>query len=464
MQSASWPETLRATRPKRSATKLDNSGIDLATQSKMLLPRTARGSDGIRSVAQLANQPPVFHAQRWFTRERAWINDQHLQLCRIPAPTFFEQQRAEWFRARLSEIGWNARLDRAGNVLATFDGAAAPPSILLSAHLDTVLAPNRPDEIYFAADGRLMGPGVSDNGAGLSAMLALARLLSEISDLHDVAGSLLLVTNVGEEGEGNLSGMRYLCEQAAQISTVEAFIILDGPSTDHVTAQALASRRFELSFSGPGGHSWNDHGTPNPVHALSDLVTQFVRSAEAKVSSERPTRCSYNFGIIEGGTSINSIPSSARAKLDLRSEDPAVLDDMAALLTPAMERSLEQENRGARSGRLTAKIKELGSRPGGKLNPDAFLLRTVQAVDGYLAIRSRVDCASTDANVPLSLGLPAISIGAGGAGGGAHTSQEWYQPDGRDLGLRRILLTLVALFSHFRTDVNSNGLSTNPGA
>jgi di/tripeptidase len=181
---------------------------------------------------------------------------------------------------------------------------------------------------------------------------------------------------------------------------------------------------------------------------LSDLIHGFVDSAEAKVASEHPTRCSYNFGVIEGGASINSIPASARAKLDLRSEDAQVLDELAALLNPTMERSLEKENRGVRSGRLTAKIKELGSRPGGRLDPDAYLLRTVQAVDSYLAIRSRMHCASTDANVPLSLGLPAISIGAGGMGGGAHTPNEWYQPDGRDLGLRRILLTLVALAAH----------------
>ncbi len=398
-----------------------------------------------RRIAQLAVQPPIFDAQRWFVRERAWINESHLQLCRIPAPTFFEQQRAEWFRDRLTEIGWNCWLDRAGNVLATLDSAGVRPVTVVSAHLDTVLAPGRPEDIYFHTDGRLIGPGVSDNGSGLSSLLALARLLAQDVDLHPVASSILLVANVGEEGEGNLSGMRYLCESTAQIGGIEAFLVLDGPSTDHITAQALASKRFELSFAGPGGHSWNDHGTPNPVHALSDLISQFVQSAEAKATGERHVRCSYNFGLVEGGTSINSIPSSARAKLDVRAEEPAALDDLAALLTPAMERSLERENRGARSGRLTAKIKELGSRPGGRLPADALLLRTVQAVDSYLNVRSRIECASTDANVPISVGLPAISIGAGGAGGGAHTNQEWYQPEGRDLGLRRILLILAAL-------------------
>jgi len=406
---------------------------------------SARAISEPRRIAQLSEQAALFSAQRWFTRERAWINDQQLQLCRVAAPTFFEQQRAEWFRDRLNALGWDAKLDRAGNVLASRSPASDSPPLIVSAHLDTVIAPKRPEDIYFSPDGRLMGPGSSDNGAGLAALLALARVLSESGDLSHLASSLLLVANVGEEGEGNLSGMRFLCKQAATVAQVRAFLVLDGPSTYHITAQALASRRFEISFAGPGGHSWNDYGTPNPVHAIGEVISIFGQSADARLGSERRTRCSYNFGLVEGGTSVNSIPSSARAKLDLRSEDPQLLDEIASLLTTAVERSLERENRDVRSERLTAKIKELGSRPGGKLPENAPLLRTLQAVDSYLNIRARVDCASTDANVPLSMGLPAVSIGAGGQGGGAHTNQEWYQPDTRELGLRRILLALAAL-------------------
>ncbi len=395
-------------------------------------------------MAQLAEQSALFQAQRWFARERFWINDIHLQLCRIPAATFFEQQRAEWFRNQLSLHGWNATLDRAGNVLATF-GQDDDDAVVVSAHLDTVLAPGRSEDIYYAPDGRLSGPGTADNGSGLTALLTLARVLAETPDLHSLAASLLLVANVGEEGEGNLSGMRYLCRHYPRISRLKAFLVLDGPSTEHVTAQALASRRFEVSFSGPGGHSWNDYGTPNPVHALSGVIAAFIRDADAKLNTERRARCSYNFGIVEGGTSVNSIPSSARAKLDLRSEDPALLDELSAMLTLTVERALESSNRNARTDRLNAKVKELGSRPGGRLPDHSPLLRTIQAVDAYLNIRSRIDCASTDANVPLSMGLPAVSIGAGGCGGGAHTGQEWYSPEGRDLGLRRVLLILAAL-------------------
>jgi tripeptide aminopeptidase len=431
----------------------------LATEPKAL-PQAIRTSAESRRIGLLAEQSPLSDAYRWLHRERAWINDQQLQLCRIPAPTFFEQQRAEWFRSQLESLHWKARMDRAGNVLATFGAGESEPFLVISAHLDTVLAPNRPEEVYYGADGRLCGPGVSDNGSGLAALLALARVLSEIFALHALASSVMLVANVGEEGEGNLNGMRYLCRQriattlkstpgaqtaSLQLAGIKAFIVLDGPSLDHITAQALASRRFEVSFTGPGGHSWNDYGIPNPVHALAETVSFFVQSADARLSGERKRRSSYNFGLIEGGTSINSIASSARAKLDLRSEEPGILDDFVSLLNSAVERGLERENRGAGITRLSAKIRELGSRPGGKLAEQSQVLRTVQAVDAYLHIRSRVDCASTDANIPLSLGIPAISIGTGGQGAGAHTSQEWYQPDGRELGMRRILLILAAL-------------------
>ena len=354
-----------------------------------------------------------------------------------PPQRFSSKQRAEWFRQRLSAFGWDATLDRAGNVRAIFGGAENSRKLVVSAHLDTVLAPARAEDIYYTADGRLTGPGVSDNGAGLAALLALARVLMESPDLHDLRSSLLLVANVGEEGEGNLSGMRYLCQHGLPAGRTKAFLVLDGPSIDHVTAQALASRRFEISFSGPGGHSWNDSGIPNPIHAISQVISTFLEAADERLCAARKARCSYHFGIIEGGASVNAIPSSARAKLDVRSEDAGLLDDIASLLTPAVERSLQHFNRNGNGERLTAKIKELGSRPGGRLPEHSGLLQTIEAVDSYLHIRARVDCASTDANVPLSLGLPAISIGAGGQGGGAHTPQEWYLSDRREIGLRR---------------------------
>jgi tripeptide aminopeptidase len=377
----------------------------------------------------------------WFRRERVWIQEQHLKLCRIPAPTFFEQKRAEWIAACFRSLKWDARIDRAGNVVASLDSRGDTPLIAVTAHLDTVLAPRPPEDIKVQGDGKLSGPGVSDNGAGLSALLAIAAVWQAAKPLDDPALSPVLIANVGEEGEGNLSGMRYLCRPSAA-PRIKSFLVLDGPGTDRITSQALASRRFDVSITGPGGHSWSDYGVGNPVHALSRAVTLFNDRAPVG-----PPKSSFNFGLIEGGSSINSIPSEARAKVDLRSESAARIDEMAALLGTTVEEAVAMENSRA-TGRVAAKMKEIGSRPGGGLAPGAPILEYMLAVDAHLGIRSHLDCSSTDANIPLSLGIPAVSIGTGGQGGGAHTPSEWYQPESRELGLRRILLALCLLLTN----------------
>jgi tripeptide aminopeptidase len=394
-----------------------------------------------QSVADLSSAPGVRAALDWFRRERLWIQDQHLKLCRVPAPTFFEQKRAEWMATRFRDLNWDAKIDRAGNVVATLPTRRDAPVIAVTAHLDTVLAPRTAEDIRLAPDGKLFGPGVSDNGAGLSALLALAAVWQAAKPLDDSPLAPVLIANVGEEGEGNLSGMRYLCRAGAN-ARVKAFLVLDGPGTDRITSQALASRRFDVTITGPGGHSWSDYGVGNPVHALARAVTLFTD----RVPSTGP-RSSFNFGLIEGGTSINSIPSEARAKVDLRSESAGRIDEMAALLTASVDEAIQIENSRA-TGRVAAKIKEIGSRPGGGLAADAPILEYMRAVDTHLGIRSHLDCSSTDANIPLSLGIPAISIGTGGQGAGAHTAAEWYQPEGRELGLRRILLALCLLLTN----------------
>jgi len=386
--------------------------------------------------------PAVRDCLQWFTREKQWINEQHLQLCRIPAPTFFEQQRAEWMAAQFREMGCQAEIDRAGNVVA-FPEPAPGPLIGLTAHLDTVLAPRHKDEVVVEADGKFRGPGVADNGVGLAALLAVARAWRTCPPLKCRNAGLALVANVCEEGEGNLSGMRHLCTASRLASRWRCFLVLDGPATDHITCQAVASRRFEIAYSGPGGHSWSDCGAANPVYALSRAIMLFTERCTN--GDNAGARSAFNFGIIEGGTSINSIPVLARAKLDLRSEREETLEEWGRMLSSVVEEALEVENRRAAGGKLSARVREIGWRPSGRLSPNAPLLNCLQAVDAHLGIRARPDTASTDANIPLSLGLPAVSIGAGGQGGGAHTQAEWYDPEGRDLGLKRIVLTLCLL-------------------
>ncbi len=333
----------------------------------------------VKSVAELAESPGVRECLQWFTRERQWINEQHTRVVRIPAPTFFEQQRAEWMAAQFRSLGCKVQTDGAGNIVARPLKTPAVPCVVVSAHLDTVLAPRSPGEIAVEPDGRLRGPGVADNGAGLAALLAVAAALDASPALADLHCGLLLLANVCEEGEGNLSGMRHFCEDSRLGADSRAFVVVDGPATDHITCTALESRRFEVTFTGPGGHSWSDFGVGNPVHALSRAVTIFL-DQQAVSRSPDQARSSFNFGWVEGGTSINSIPASARAKVDLRSESSAMVEELCSLLSKSVERGAELENAGATGGFVAARLRAIGSRPGGRLAEDASIL-------GFLAGR-----------------------------------------------------------------------------
>ncbi len=403
-------------------------------------------SAGIRinGIGALAESRGVRECLAFFTREKLWIHEQHVALCRIPAPTFLEGKRAEWMADQFRALGCAAEIDRAGNVVAWPQPDGGEPLIAVTAHLDTVLAPRNREEIAVDGDGKLRGPGVSDNGSGLAALLAIARALGSAPPIQEAAGRLVLVANVGEEGEGNLSGMRHLAGQSPLAPRIRAYLVLDGPSLERITNQALASRRFEVLFTGAGGHSWSDYGNANPVHALSHAIAWFTDEFPTAANGNGP-RSSFNFGTIEGGSSVNSIPALARAKVDLRSQDGPKIDELADALAAAVDRALQHENQRAAGAKLTARVKEIGSRPAGRLPDDAPILEFLRAIGAHLGIRGRTDCASTDANIPLSLGLPALSLGVGGQGGGAHTPFEWYDPEGRDLGLKRILLLAVML-------------------
>ena len=396
---------------------------------------TANGAIGIE-IGELAGQREVRECLQWFTREKQWINETHLQICRVPAPTFLEQERAAWFLERFRALGWDASIDRAGNVIAA---QGTGPYVALTAHLDTVIAPRNKDDITVEADGRYCGPGGSDNGAGLAALLAVARAWKNCPRPEDLSANPLLVANVGEEGEGNLLGMRHLSKQSLA-RKIQAFLVLDGANTDYITSRALGSRRFEIAFTGPGGHSWSDYGVGNPLHALCRAVALF---AETRIDGV--PKSAVNVGLIEGGSSVNAIPQMARAKVDIRSETNQKMDELVDLLGAAVDRAREVENQRATGGKVAAKLKEIGSRPAAALPENAPILRYVRAVDAHLGIRSHLDCSSTDANIPMSLGIPAIAIGGGGVGGGVHTTQEWYRPEGRDLGLKRIFLTMLLL-------------------
>jgi len=401
-------------------------------------PSLANHSVRPASAGQLGENPQVRTAMTWLTSHVTWINDQQARLTEIPAPSFQEGERAAAVKTLLAAAGLNVQLDTTGNVIGELRGAKDKEVVVLAAHLDTVFPAGT--DVKVRRDGeRLLAPGISDNGTGLAALVAIARAFHE-AELTPQR-TILFVADVGEEGEGNLRGIRAIVD--AYRSRLKAVIVLDGAGTDHVTTKALASRRLEAIISGPGGHSWSDFGMPNPINAL-------VRGAVRFINTKVPTspRTTFNLGQIEGGTSVNSIPFEARVKVDVRSESEDELARLENALRECIAAGVRDEMESARDrskGKLEWKLQLLGSRPGGELAADSPLLAALRAADAIVGNDSRIERSSTDANVPLSLGIDAISIGAGGNGGGAHSLQEWYDPAGREMGLKRALLTLLGI-------------------
>ncbi len=386
--------------------------------------------------------PRVRSALAWLKEHVAAITETQVCLTEIPAPPFHEARRAETVKSLLESAGLAVQIDRTGNVIGTLPGAATkngqPDLVMISAHLDTVFPPGTVVKVRREGE-RLIAPGISDNGAGLSSLVALARAF-QAAQLRP-HNTILFVADVGEEGEGNLRGMRAVVDDYRE--RLKAVIVLDGSSTDHVTTRALASRRLEATITGPGGHSWSDFGSPNPINAL-------VRGAVRFINTKVPAapRTTFNLGQVEGGTSVNSIPYDARLKVDIRSESDDELVRLESAFRECIAAGVRDEMEASRDrsrGKLEFKIDTLGVRPSGELREDSPLLAAVRAADNFVGNQSRLERSSTDANIPLSVGIDAVSIGAGGAGGGAHSLQEWYEPSGREMGLQRALLTLIAV-------------------
>jgi tripeptide aminopeptidase len=367
--------------------------------------------------------------------------EEQIRITEIPAPPFQESVRAAYMKKVLASTGLRAEMDDTGNVIGEWPGSS-PDIVMLTAHLDTVF-PAGTDVHVKREGGRLLAPGISDNGTGLAALVALSKAFREAK--IKTTKTILFVADVGEEGEGNLRGMRALVE--AYKKRLKYVLALDGSATEYVTTAALASRRVEITITGPGGHSWSDFGAPNPIHAMGRGIGRFV-----KAHVPESPRTSFNIGEIEGGTSVNSIPSSAHMKVDLRSESETELAALETLLRDAVKAGIDEEMSAARergmagsSNMLSLKINVLGVRPAGELPENSPLLTALLAADNQLGNRSRRERSSTDANIPLSLGIHAISLGAGGRSGGAHTLEEWYDPAGRELGLQRVALTVLGV-------------------
>ena len=398
-----------------------------------------------QEVARLAASAELRSAFAWLRAQEAQFARWQLDVARIPSPPFGEAARATWLANKFRELGLDdVHNDDVGNVFGIHPGFGRN-YIALSAHMDTVFPAGTPLNIRQQGN-RLYGPGVSDNGAGLTALLAIASLLRSVRIRH--ALPFLFIANVGEEGEGDLRGMRHIFSSPRWKDSITYNLVLDGAGSDTVVAEALGSRRFEVIVRGPGGHSWSDFGAPNPILVLARAIQTF---AQTPVPASPKT--TFNIGVIRGGTSVNSIPESASMRVDLRSTSMAEMERLEVAMRVALDDAVEQESKTPetravsqrRTSGVSSEIVVIGNRPAGELIPNARILQVIRAVDAHLANVAQVQRASTDANIPLSLGREAIAIGGGGTGGGAHTLQEWFDCNGRELGLKRILLTLLAL-------------------
>jgi acetylornithine deacetylase/succinyl-diaminopimelate desuccinylase-like protein len=383
----------------------------------------------------------VQRAFRFIQQAAAQFTTEHIRLCEIPAPPFQEQARGQYVATRFAALGLtDIHIDSVGNVIGFYPGAsAASPLLVVSAHLDTVF-PASTDVTVKRVGERLCAPGIGDNCAGLAALLGLIEALNAAPIRPRDA--LAFVATVGEEGEGDLRGARHLFMESQLAHRVSAFISFDGPGTDFITHQALGSRRYRLTLTGPGGHSWSDFGVVNPVHALGRVVAQL-----AAYPAPAEPRTTYNVGRIEGGDGVNVIPEVARLDVDLRSTNEAQLTQLEEFFLRETQQAIQAENalRAASGHSLGADIKLIGHRPSGELSRLSHLVKLALEASQAVGIKPVLNCASTDANIPISLGIPAITLGAGGRGGDAHRLTEWYEPLGRELGYQRALLLIVAL-------------------
>ena len=400
-------------------------------------------SRGVRSaqqqVSRVAELRRVHDAFAWFRSHARELEDLQVEVTAIPAPPWGEAARSEWLAERFAAAGLSdVHRDELGNVIGIRPGAdPAAPFVALSAHIDTVFPAGTPIVVRRDTD-KLYGPGISDNSSGIVALLALAGAM-ESAGLANTA-PLLFIGDVGEEGEGDLRGMRHIYRQPRWSATIASQIVLDGAGSDTIIAEGLGSRRYEVAVRGQGGHSWSDFGVANPIVALARIIDRFTRTP-VPVSP----KTTYNIGIINGGTSVNSIPEAATMRVDTRSASVDELDRLERALHEAVDHVIPEITGRKKQELLTAEVRVIGNRPAADLPADSQLLKTIRAVDAQLGNSARIQRASTDANIPLSLGREAIAIGAGGSGGGAHTIHEWYDPAGRDLGLKRILLLTLAL-------------------
>ena len=419
--------------PSRSAT-LVSLGLALALAS-------SASAQSVATVAAMLADSKVKAALEAARRSEPATIDDQVRYCEVPAPPFKEAARAELLRRAFVESGLkNVRLDKAGNVLGERPGSAPSgrPRVVVASHLDTVFPEGTPVKVTRESGGVLRGPGIGDNCRGLGVLVAIVRSLNTAG--VQSAGTVTFVANVGEEGLGDLRGMKALFNDTLK-GQVDRFVSIDGGGL-YVTNVGVGSHRYRVTFKGPGGHSFGAFGLPNPANALGRAVAKI---ADIQVPSS--PRTTFNVGRIGGGTSVNAIPAEAWMEVDMRSADAGQLAAVDGRIQAAIDAAVADENRRWRSTARVTVVKELvGDRPAGSLPANAPIVQVVQAVGQALfATPTPLGEGSTDANLPLSLGIPAVAIGAGGEGSDAHATSESWQAGESWQGTQNAVLVTVVL-------------------
>jgi acetylornithine deacetylase/succinyl-diaminopimelate desuccinylase-like protein len=393
-------------------------------------------------IAALLTHDRVRAARAHIERSDAVTLERQAELSAIPAPTGSEAARGARVAALLADVGLDdVALDEVGNVRAWFGKRETGNAcVTLSAHLDTVFGPEL--DVSVSRNGpRLEGPGISDNARGLAALVTIGEAL--VRARVETRRPVLFAATVGEEGSGDLRGVRHLFGPSAHPPIhPSVFIALDGAGIERIVHRALGVRRYRVTYHGPGGHSWAAHGVANPAHAVGQAIDGITR-----IPTHHAPRTTYSVVRIGGGTSLNSIPQTAWFDIDLRSEDPGALKLLDESVQALLERALQDENRRRRptTAPLTLTVARVGERPSGLTPRSHPLVRAAVAATRAVGYDHQLACASTDANIPIALGVPAVALGAGGRAGDAHLPTEWYENDKGALGIVRALLVTAAM-------------------
>ncbi len=399
----------------------------------------SQATDYDREMRELAARPAIQKAFQIILELEPQTERDLIELTEIPAPPFKEEKRAARYAEMLREAGMSeVEIDNVGNVVTRFRGTSGAETVAMVAHLDTVF-PEGTDVTVRREGNRLLAPGIGDDTRGLALMLTVVRamLRSEVK----TRGDILFVASVGEEGLGDLRGVKHLFREGGP--KIDQFIAVDGGSTDRVLNKAIGSYRYKITFKGPGGHSWGAFGLGNPAHALSRFIYHFDEEAGEFVIAG--PRTSYNIGRIGGGTSVNAIPFENWAEVDMRSEDPGQLRKIDGIMKKAVDRALKEQNERKRKGEpLTVEVELLGDRPSGTVDSSTPLIQRALAATRHFGVEPQLETGSTDANVPIALGIPATTIGRGGEGEGAHALHEWWSNVDGHLGIQKALLLAVA--------------------